>query len=313
MRIVYSLINITNNLLYIIAIAKAYSTPISWLHISNTRWPCMTIGSTVVDMVHFWRVLIPASWRRWKGQNNAYLLHPPSPPRQILAPHNASVVTVPADKPPRDKPQKLKYPGRPLLCPPPQGHPVCSDWGLQLDDSDGDRDYGRGLLPQPHGVNNCVIPGGCHRDCGGARGVGPGHEGAAIGMNFRIRVLPQAERAELKNIFWRTADPTHQKIPPTIKYWSRYWYWRYFQPLPVEGPYCHGLPESGHWPPSEPAGSTGAGFPSVLQTGWPSQLFLKNDCTSSTCRCGCRYNKESFLRSSVEEDLEAAGLWPMKE
>ena len=56
----------------------------------------------------------------WKGQNNAYLLHPPSPPGHMLAPHNASVVTVPADKPPRDKPQKLKYPGRPLLCPPPK-------------------------------------------------------------------------------------------------------------------------------------------------------------------------------------------------
>ena len=133
-----------------------------------------------------------------------------------MAPHNAAVFTVPSAQPPRDTPQKLKYPGRLWLCPP-QGHPVCSDWGLQLDDYDEDKDYGRGLMPQTHGVKNCVIPFGCPRGWGGGKGTGPGHEGAAIGMDRRIHVLPRAERGELKNSFRRTVEPNHQRIPPNIQ------------------------------------------------------------------------------------------------
>ena len=35
-------------------------------------------------------------------------------------------------------------------------------------------------------------------------------------MDRQIHVLPGIEHGELKNSFRRTAEPTHQRIPPTI-------------------------------------------------------------------------------------------------
>ena len=43
--------------------------------------------------------------------------------------------------------------------------------------------------------------------------------------------------------------------------------------LPREGPYIHGGPGCGHWPPSEPTEPTGVGFTGIFWTGQPYWKF----------------------------------------
>ena len=131
------------------------------------------------------------------GQNNTYLLHPPDTPWKKPDPHGAaSAAAVQADPPPRAKPKNIQYPGRPWLWVPPS-HPGRAYWELQTNASDRNEHSGRRLLPQPPGVQHCVLPGGRHRCRWSARGSGPGNEGEAIGTNRRIHALPWAEYGEL--------------------------------------------------------------------------------------------------------------------